>query len=50
VESRLPFIAELVPGRLPDKQTSQTGAATRDVHSRQHPDHDTPADWQPPPV
>jgi hypothetical protein len=49
-ESRLPWIAELVPGKLPDKQTSQTGAATRDVRTRQHPDHDTPPDWQPPPV
>jgi hypothetical protein len=50
VESRLPFIADLMPGALPDKQTLQTGAATRDVSSRQHPDHDTPADWQPPAV
>jgi len=47
VESRHTFIADLVPGVLPDKQTSQTGAATRDVRSRQHPDHDTPDDWQP---
>lgn len=50
VESRLPFIADLVPGKLPDKQTSQSGAATRDVRSRQHPDHDTPVDWQPPAI
>lgn len=47
VESRLPWIADLVPGVLPDKQTLQTGVATRDLSSRQHPDHDTPSDWQP---
>ena len=50
VESRLPWIADLAPGRLPDKRTSETGAAARDVTSRQHPDHDTPPDWQPPPL
>ena len=48
VESRLPWIAELVPGRLPDRQTAPSGAARRDLRSRQHPDHDTPPDWQPP--
>jgi len=50
VESRLPWIADLVPGRLPDRQTSQPDAASRDLRSRQHPDHDTPPDWQPPPA
>jgi hypothetical protein len=47
VESRYTFIADLVPGVLPDKQTNQTGAATRNVTTRQHPDHDTPEGWQP---
>jgi len=50
VESRMPWIAELVPGHLPDKRTQDIAAATRDLTSRQHPDHDTPADWRPPPV
>lgn len=48
VESRLLWIADLEPGRLPDKQTSEIGGAARDRRSRQHPDHDTPADWHPP--
>jgi hypothetical protein len=47
VESRLAWIETLVPGRLPDKETAQTGAGARDVRSRQHPDYDTPPDWQP---
>jgi hypothetical protein len=50
VESRLPFIADLVPGRLPDQPTSQPDAASRDVRSRQHPDYDTPPDWKAPPA
>jgi hypothetical protein len=45
-ESRLPWIAELVPGRLPDMTTDQLPA--RDRSSRQHPDHDTPNDRQSP--
>ena len=49
-ESRLPWIAELVPGRLPDKRSTPAAAAARDLRSRQHPDHDTPSDWQPPPL
>jgi hypothetical protein len=48
VESRLPWIADLLPGRLPEKQTSEIAAVTRDLRSRQHPDHETPPDWQPP--
>jgi hypothetical protein len=47
VESRLPWLADLAPGRLPGKQTSEI-AATRDRRSRQHPDHDTPTNWRPP--
>ena len=50
VESRLPWIAELVPGRLPDKKTVDIASPERDLSSRQHPDHDTPADWRPPDV
>lgn len=42
VESRLPWIEQLVPGRLPDTPTSATSSATRVIVSRQHPDHDTP--------
>jgi len=49
IESRLPWIADVAPGRLPDTETAQTGTALRDTRSRQHPDCDTPPDWQPPP-
>jgi hypothetical protein len=49
-ESRLPWIADLVPGRLPDKRSTPAAGAARDLRSRQHPDHDTPPDWQPPPL
>jgi hypothetical protein len=45
-ESRLGWVADLVPGRLPDTTTEQL--ATRTIVGRQHPDHDTPADWTPP--
>lgn len=45
-ESRLAWVADLVPGRLPDATTEQL--ATRTIIGRQHPDHDTPADWKPP--
>jgi hypothetical protein len=47
VESRLAWTETLTPGRLPDKETAETGAGARDVRSRQHPDHDTPQGWQP---
>lgn len=50
VESRHAFVADLVPGVLPDKLTSESAAAGRDLRSRQHPDHDTPPGWQPPPL
>ena len=39
-EARLPWIGLLVPGALPDSPTAEN--ATRQVVSRQHPDHDTP--------
>ena len=48
VESRLPSIADLAPGRLPDKTTAAIAVASRDLTSRQHPDFDTPPGWQPP--
>jgi hypothetical protein len=41
VEARLPWIELLKPGRLPDTSTAEGGSATREVISRQHPDHDT---------
>jgi hypothetical protein len=41
VESRLPWLDLLVPGRLPEVTTEAN--AKRDVVSRQHPDHDRPA-------
>jgi hypothetical protein len=40
VETRLPWIDLLVPGRLPEVTTMDH--ATRVVVSLQHPDHDTP--------
>jgi hypothetical protein len=39
-ESRLPWIGRLAPGQVPDVTTAE--AATRQVVSRQHPDHGTP--------
>jgi len=45
-ESRLRWIADLMPGQLPDVTTGQL--PPRDRTSRQHPDHDTPPDWTPP--
>jgi len=42
VESRLPWIDQLMPGRLPDAKTEDI--ATRTVVSHQHPDRDTPND------
>jgi hypothetical protein len=48
VEARLPWIDVLLPGRLPDTTTAGLSTPTRVVVSRQHPDHDTPADWTPP--
>ena len=44
-ESRLAWVADLVPGRLPDMTTDQL--PPRHVVGRQHPDHDTPHDWKP---
>jgi hypothetical protein len=41
VEARLPWIDLLMPGRLPDTSTAESIAVTREVVSRQHPDHDT---------
>jgi hypothetical protein len=41
VESRLPWIGLLAPGQVPDTLTAES--ATREVVSRQHPDHDTPS-------
>jgi hypothetical protein len=46
IESRLVWLADLVPGRLPEVTTQEH--ATRTIIGRQHPDHDTPADWKPP--
>jgi hypothetical protein len=40
VESRLPWIDRLMPGRL--SETSTMEHVTRVVVGRQHPDHDTP--------
>ena len=45
-ESRLAWVADLVPGRLPDMTTGQL--PPRDRATRQHPDHDTPLGWSPP--
>ena len=42
VEARLPWIELLMPGQLPDTPTAEGRNATREVISRQHPDHDTP--------
>jgi hypothetical protein len=46
VESRLAWVAELVPGRLPEMRSEELPA--RDRTSRQHPDHETGADWRAP--
>lgn len=40
IESRLHWIGLLAPGQVPDSPT----ASTRDIVSRQHPDHDTRSD------
>lgn len=45
VESRLAWVAELGPGRLPEIRSDEL--PPRDRTSRQHPDHATPADWKP---
>lgn len=39
-ESRLPWIGLLAPGQVPDSTTEAN--TTREVVSRQHPDHDVP--------
>ena len=48
VESRLAWVADLVPGVLPDMTSDQLPARNRT--SRQHPDYDTPDGWNPPMV
>ena len=45
VESRLPWMAALVPGRLPELRSDDLPA--RDRTSRQHPDRETAEDWTP---
>jgi hypothetical protein len=45
VESRLAWTADLLPGRLPEMRSDELPA--RDRTSRQHPDHETPVDWEP---
>lgn len=50
VEGRLPWIGELAPGRLPERRTEEGFAQAATLRSRQHPDHDTPDPWQPPPI
>jgi len=47
-ESRLAWVADLVPGVLPDMTSDQLPARNRT--SRQHPDYDTPDGWNPPMV
>ncbi len=42
VESRLSWIADLLPGRLTDKRTSEVRTKISNPCNRQHPDHDTP--------
>jgi hypothetical protein len=42
VESRLPWIDLLAPGRLPDTTTAEGTGTTRVVISYQHPGHDVP--------
>jgi hypothetical protein len=42
VEARLAWIDRLMPGRLPDTPTSESGSAARHIVSHQHPDHETP--------
>ena len=48
IEARLPWLAELVPGTLPDQVTGVNWPAGRVVVSHQHPDHDTDPSWHPP--
>jgi hypothetical protein len=50
VESRLSWIADLLPGRLTDKRTSEVRTKISNLCNRQHPDHDTPHSWQLPPI
>jgi hypothetical protein len=45
VESRLAWVVDLVPGRLPEMRSDEL--PPRDRTSRQHPDHATPDDWKP---
>jgi hypothetical protein len=41
IEARLPWLELLMPGRLLETSTAESSSATREVISRQHPDHDT---------
>ena len=45
VESRLPWVTALVPGRLAEIRSDELPARNRT--SRQHPDRETTADWKP---
>ena len=45
VESRLRWVADLLPGRLPETRSDELPARNRT--SRQHPDQETTADWKP---
>jgi hypothetical protein len=45
VESRLAWVADLLAGRLPELRSDELPA--RDRTSRQHPDHETPVNWEP---
>jgi hypothetical protein len=49
VEARLPWIDRLMPGHLPDTPTGAASTPPRLIIGRQHPDHDTPDGWTPPP-
>jgi hypothetical protein len=49
VEGRLPWISAHCAGALPETTTMDNNSTTKrgPVISRQHPDHDTAADWAP---
>jgi hypothetical protein len=48
VESKLPWIGVLAAGTLEEIPTAAATAASRVMVGRQHPDHDTLPNWQPP--
>ena len=48
VESRMPWLTDLMPGRLPEETTADASAGRQQAVSRQHPDHDTADGWVPP--